>query len=104
MATKDNITCKVVLNDETLIDLTDSNVTAHEVAEGFVFYTATGAKTTGSLKTNIFKYDIIPNSDFTSVNDVFSHLENEIDKLNIIVRNGDFLLINEYFVSDITDQ
>lgn len=44
---------KVVLGSETLIDLTDTTATASDVASGKVFYTASGAKATGTASGGI---------------------------------------------------
>lgn len=101
MATKDNNTCKITLNGETLIDLTDSTVTPNEVSEGFIFYTATGEQSTGTLKTNVFQYDIgvaTANSDKTVDDILYDELKNYINSNDIKLHNGDILIIREHLV------
>ena len=101
MATKNDNTCKVTLNGEALIDLTDTTVTESEVAEGFVFYTANGKQTTGTLKTNIFQYDIgiaTVNDDKTVDDILYYELNNYINNNNIKLHNGDVLIIREHLV------
>lgn len=42
-------TNKVILNDETLIDLTQDTVTEEDVAQGVTFHLPSGAQGTGSM-------------------------------------------------------
>lgn len=51
LQTKNNKIAKVILNGETLIDLTDTTATADTVLADYTFLDATGQVTTGKCKT-----------------------------------------------------
>ena len=44
---------KVIFGGETLIDLTDSTVTASDLRDGVIAYDKTGGKITGSLDSDV---------------------------------------------------
>lgn len=52
---------------ETLIDITDTTATASDVAEGTVFYTASGERGVGSAKYKVYLLSLALSTSWTAV-------------------------------------
>ena len=96
---------KVVLNDETLLDVTGTTATPTEIAKGFKIVSATGAEIEGTLKTQIFTCKIYNDptieDDVEETVDWFINAEAAKTAImtsdDFILRDGDFLILLEYF-------
>ena len=58
---------KVVLGNETLIDITDTTATADKVLTGYDFYNSAGVKTTGTAGASVSGTKLIIPSSMGSV-------------------------------------
>ena len=96
---------KVILNDETLLDVTGTTATPTEIAKGFKIVSATGAEIEGTLKTQIFTCKIYNDptieDDVEETADWFINAEAAKTAImtsdDFVLRDGDFLILLEYF-------
>lgn len=104
---------KVVLNNETLLDVTETTATPTEIAKGFKIISATGAEIEGTLKTQlyiakIYATDIADPLEgfepdwYTSITAAQEDLLNQADKL--LLRDGDFLVTHTYYNHEIIEE
>ena len=67
---------KVVYNNNTLIDITDTTATASDVVSGKDFYTADGSKTSGTLIVPQILYGTtVPTSSLGNDGDLYIKIE-----------------------------
>ena len=102
---------KIIVNNEVMLDVTNTTATTKEIAKGFRIVSATGAEIEGTLHTQIFvakifngTIEVIPEGFspdwFSSANEAKeAYLMNE----DLELRDGDFLILETYFSYYATD-
>lgn len=101
---------KVIVNDETIIDLTSDTVTSESLLLGRIAHSSDGSVITGSYITDYFNYIIDDNDDIildSSGNNLdgdigyvsMSDYKSEIDRLEEIIDTY-YRLINDYNILD----